>query len=43
MAVKEADYTSPIKPLTDGDFRGTAIYHAKVRYTESYPGAWEFA
>ena len=43
MAVKEADYTSRIRPLTEGDFTGTAIYHAKVHYSESYPGAWDFA
>ena len=42
MAVKEADYPSRIRPLTEGDFMGTAIYHARVEYTESYPGMWEF-
>ena len=41
MAVKEADYPSRIRPLTDGDFYGTAIYHAKVEYGEDYPGMWE--
>lgn len=42
MAVKEADYPSRIRPLTDGDFHGTAIYGARVTYTESYPGVWTF-
>lgn len=42
MAVKDADYPSPIKPLTEGDFQGTAIYCAKIHYRESYPGMWEF-
>jgi hypothetical protein len=42
MAVTEADYPSRIRPLTDGDFTGTAIYHATVEYEESCPGVWEF-
>ena len=43
MAVKEADYPSRIRPLTEGDFTSTAIYHARVTYTEEYPGMWSFA
>ena len=43
MAVSEADYPGRIRPLTEGDFQGTAIYHARVHYRESYPGMWEFA
>lgn len=42
MAVKEADYPYRIRPLTEGDFTGTAIYRARVTYTESYPGTWNF-
>jgi len=42
MMVKEADYSSRILPMTDGDFNGTAIYHAAVHYDESYPPTWTF-
>ena len=42
MAVKEADYPSRIRPLTEGDFVGTAIYHAHVHYAKEHPGVWAF-
>ena len=42
MAVKEADYPYRIRPLTEGDFTGTAIYHARVHYAGDYPGVWAF-
>lgn len=42
MAVKEADYPSRIRPLTEGDFEGTALYHADVHYKEEYPAQWAF-
>lgn len=43
MAVKEADYSSRIRPMTDGDFRGTGMYHADVNYTEDLPGTWSWS
>jgi hypothetical protein len=43
MAVTEADYPSRIRPLTDDDFHGTAIYGATITYDQAYPGAWAFA
>jgi hypothetical protein len=42
MAVKQADYPSRIRPLTDGDFHGTAIYRAAVDYGEDQPPVWRF-
>jgi len=42
MAVKEADYPYRIRPLTDGDFTGTAIYHARIIYDTDQPGSWHF-
>ena len=42
MAVKEADYPYRIRPLTDGDFTGTAIYLARITYDDDYPGTWHF-
>lgn len=41
VMVKEMDHTRPL-PMTDGDFQGTAIYHALVHYDEDYPPTWQF-
>lgn len=43
MAVKQADYPSRIHPLTEGDFWGTAIFHATIHYDQDYPARWTFA
>jgi hypothetical protein len=43
MRVKQADYGSRIRPLTPDDFDATAIYYARVNYTEDLPAEWAFA
>jgi hypothetical protein len=42
LAVTHADYPSRIRPLTPGDFSGSALYHASVRYDQPYPSQWSF-
>jgi len=43
MRVAQADMGGPPRQLTADDFDATAIYWAKINYTEEFPGLWTFA
>ncbi len=43
VTVKEWDHVYAPRPMTAGDFQGTAMYYAAVHYDQDYPPMWCFA
>ena len=41
LMANDPDY-GPLRKMTPGDFDSTAIYYARVHYTEDLPAAWDF-